>query len=368
MVKLKRSMTGLIFILCFTLISIVAVSGRTDIISNPQQDLEEISIEEKAVLEELFFLSQQIDEMNRISEELQRQTESLEKEISATETDITKRQEDYDKQLEILEQVLVVYQKNGPASSLEILLSAENLTDFIKRLNVLRTLSHNTGEMLQTIEKEKDALISERETLVSNKALLERNREDLQLALNQKLQLKQEQEEFLASLSEERKKYQDQLNQLDQSWSEAKALFSNVSKEFSRVFYESNLQVEDFNLGFDFLSVRGSVSETLINEIIKKDTKLPEMVFDISPERIQIEVPENQLLLRGTMAVESKSVLKFAITEGTFYGMKLEKASIEELFRNGYLLIDFSELIGDISIQSVELKDGFIEFKVKPFF
>ena len=54
MVKLKRTMTGLIFILCFTLISIVAVSGRTDIISNPQQDLEEISIEEKAVLEELF--------------------------------------------------------------------------------------------------------------------------------------------------------------------------------------------------------------------------------------------------------------------------------------------------------------------------
>lgn len=368
MVKLKRYMTGLILTLCFTFILIAAVSGQTDIISNPQQTLEDISMEEKAVLEELFFLSQEIDEMSRTAEKLLHQSESLEKEISVTKVNIKKRQEDYDKQLKILEQVLIAYQKNGPASSLEILLSAENLTDFLKRLNVIRTLSHNTGEMLQSLKEEKNILISERETLISNKILLENKREELQNAIIQKMQLKQKQEGFLNSLSNEKKKYQDQLNQLDQAWSEVKDLFSDISEEFSRVFYESNLSMADFNLNFDFLSVKGSISEGLINEIIEKDTMLPGMVFDISTERIQIEVPEKQLSLCGTIAIENESALKFEVTEGTFYGMQLEKASIEELFREGYLLIDFSELIGDITLQSVEMKDGFIEFKMKPFF
>ncbi|MGI6086120.1 MAG: coiled-coil domain-containing protein [Acetivibrionales bacterium] len=368
MAKLKRSMTGLILILCFTLIFIAAVSGQTDTISNPRQTLEDISMEEKAVLEELFFLSQEIDEMSRTIGELQHQSESLEKEISMTESNIDKRQEEYDKQLKILEQVLIAYQRNGPASSLEILLSAENLTDFIKRLNVIRTLSGNTGELLQSLKEEKNILVSERETLISNKILLENNREDLQRALTEKLQLKQEQEIFLNSLSNEKMKYQDQLDRLDQAWSEAKALFSDIPEEFSRVFYGSNLSMADFNISFDFLSVKGSVTEDLINEIVEKDSKLPKMVFDINPERIQMEIPDIQLLLCGTMAIENESTLKFEVTEGTFYGMGLEKASIEELFRDGYLLIDFSKLIGEITLQSVEMKDGFIEYKIKSFF
>ncbi len=358
----------ILLILCFAFIFVAAVYGQTDNVSDPRKSLEYISAEEKAVLEELFFLSQEIDEMSRRAEELLLESESVAQKITVMETDILERQENYDIQLEILEKVMVSYQKNGMASSLETLLSAKNLTDFLKRLNVIQELSRNTGEMLNTMKEEKNKLINEREMLISNKALLENKRAELQKALDQKMQLKQEQEAFLESLSEEKEHYQDQLNKLDQSWSEVKVLFSNISTEFSRVFNESDLYIDDFNLKFDFLSVIGSITDDKMNEIIEKDQKLPKMVFDISPERIQIEVPEKYLLLRGNITIESESVIKFEVTEGTFYGMQLEKASIDELFRDGYLLIDFSELIGDIALQSVQMKEGFIEFKVKPFF
>ena len=105
-----------------------------------------------------------------------------------------------------------------------------------------------------------------------------------------------------------------------------------------------------------------------MNGIIEKDKKLPKMIFDIRPEVIQIEIPDKHLLLSGTIVIESGSAIRFNVTDGTFYEMKLEKPSIEELFRDGYLVIDFKELIGDITLKQVNMKDGFIEFKVSPFF
>ena len=169
MVKLKRYITVLLLVVCFTLIFIAAASGQTDIISDPRQSLEDITIEEKAVLEELFFLSQEIDEMNRRAEELAEESEYLTQEISIMEANILKRQENYDIQLDILEKVLVSYQKNGMTSYLETLLSANNFTDFIKRLNVIQELSRNTGNMLNSMEEEKNKLITERETLISKR-------------------------------------------------------------------------------------------------------------------------------------------------------------------------------------------------------
>ena len=368
MTKLKKFMTVLILISSFTFLFIAAVSGQTDLVTSTQQNLEDISNEEKAVLEELFFLSQEIDEMNRRAEELSKESETIAEEITVMEADISKRQENYDIQLEILEKVMVSYQKNGMTSYLETLLSAQNLTDFIKRLNVIQELSRNTGDMLNSMEEEKAALIAEREKLISNKAQMEKNMAELSDAITQKMRLKQDQEEYLNSLSEEKEYYRDQLNKLDQSWSEVKDLFSNIATEFSRVFNESDLTVDDFNLELEFLSVKGSITDHRMNEIIEKDKKLPKMIFDINTEVIQIEIPEKHLSLSGSIVIESGSAIRFNVTDGTFYDMKLEKPSIEELFRDGYLVIDFKELIGDITLKSVELKDGFIEFKVSPFF
>ncbi len=306
--------------------------------------------------------------MNRRAEELSKESEAIAVEITVMEADISKRQENYDIQLEILEKVMVSYQKNGMTSYLETLLSAQNLTDFIKRLNVIQELSRNTGDMLNSMEEEKAALIAEREKLISNKAQMEKNMAELSDAITQKMRLKQDQEEYLNSLSEKKEYYRDQLNKLDQSWSEVKDLFSNIATEFSRVFNESDLTVDDFNLELEFLSVKGSITDHRMNEIIEKNKKLPKMIFDINTEVIQIEIPEKHLSLSGSIVIESGSAIRFNVTDGTFYDMKLEKPSIEELFRDGYLVIDFKELIGDITLKSVELKDGFIEFKVSPFF
>ena len=50
--------------------------------------------------------------------------------------------------------------------------------------------------------------------------------------------------------------------------------------------------------------------------------------------------------------------------------MPLESASIEELFRNGDLIIDIKDLAGDklifdISLKSIKIMDGYLDFEVR---
>ena len=55
--------------------------------------------------------------------------------------------------------------------------------------------------------------------------------------------------------------------------------------------------------------------------------------------------------------------------EGTFYGLALERYALLDLFKEGYFLIDFSKIVGDnITVKSVKLGDGLIEFTANPFF
>jgi len=83
---------------------------------------------------------------------------------------------------------------------------------------------------------------------------------------------------------------------------------------------------------------------------------------------VEVEVPEKHLKLTGTFSIEGKSALKFIVEEGSFYEMPLESVSIEELFKNGYLSIDFSNYVDNITLESIEISEGYMEFKIRPFF
>lgn len=370
--KLRKAGIASIFVLIllsgFMLVSPNMISGQSQPAWKVDSTPEEISDEEKAILEELFTLSQEIEEMSREEKELTGEAEQLEGQISELQERIKDRQDNYDKQLKVLERVLASYQKRGPATFLETVLSSENLTDFLRSINIIRELSHNTGKLLDSLEQEKTALLAEKENLKAHMEQVENKRTALKDALAEKLRLKQEQEKYLSSLKEEQEHYRQQLESVEREWDELKGLFSQIVDEFGKIIQEGNLSLNDFDLSFDLFSVKGTITEEKINDILEQHSGLPKMVFDFSPGQVGIEIPDKHLTLTGTFTVMGKSSLKFEVSEGTFYGMKLEPESIEELFKDGALLIDLKELAGDITLKSVEVMDGTMEFRVNPFF
>jgi hypothetical protein len=153
-------------------------------------------------------------------------------------------------------------------------------------------------------------------------------------------------------------------------WDEIKIVFSDIVGDFGKIVKGGSFPQKALNLKFNLPVVKGTIHEETFNDIFKKNSNLPEMIFHFYEDKIKIEVPEKHLVLDGTFIIQGKSVLKLKVKEGSFYGMPLESASIEELFRNGDLIIDIKDLAGDklifdISLKSIKIMDGYLDFEVR---
>jgi peptidoglycan hydrolase CwlO-like protein len=346
------------------------VTGEVKPITEAQEKLDGISEEEQKTLEKLFTLTQELEELEREEDKLTGEIDELKANIAETDKSIEKEQRSYDNNLYIMEQVLLSYQRGGPASYLEILLQSESLTAFLKNMNLIKDISRNTAELLDTIETGKEKLEAYRESLAADQELLTKKQEELQAQLEKKRSVKEEQEAYLTELQEEKAKYEEHLSNLKIMWEDLKGIFSSIVGEFSRIIGEGYFTMEDLNLSFNLFSVKGSVSEDTFNTILREHSDLSEIVFHFEKDNIVIEVPDKKLVLNGRFTISGDSALLFEAESGTFYGMPLEKESIDELFKEGPLLIDFEAVAGDlvlidIRLDSVTAGDGTLEFTIK---
>lgn len=348
-------------------------AGEVAPITELKEKLENISEEEAAVLSELFSLEQEIaaleaDEL-RISDEINQ----LQRSILDLEKSIQEKQEAYDNQCEILKQVLVNYQRRGPASYIEILLRAKDFSSFIKSLNIIKDISHNTNELLEELKEGQKQLNEKKASLETENALLEQKRTELANDIHKKMQLQQQKEEYLASLKQDGEYYRIQLELVSGMWENCKKLFSEMSKDIADIINAGLFAVDDLNLKLGFFNISGYIEEETFNRVLSDNSNLTETVFEFEEGRVKIEVPSERLLLIGNFVVTGKSEVTFEAEEGYFYDLPLEKSSIDEIFMNGPLTINFDLIADDIividfKITDVTSNDGTLDFVVVPQF
>ncbi|SDK67374.1 coiled-coil domain-containing protein [Natronincola ferrireducens] len=357
---------SLFFIFFFGFVfSSIAVS-QTDLFLEIQQKLDGISEEEKEILQNLFSLVQEIKEVEREETEIIEDIEVINQEITILESTIAVEEIAYEKKREDLKQVLKSYQRRGPGSYLEIILDSDNLTTFLRRLNILRDITRNTGELLGSLEESNENLIMERMKLTEKLVMMEEKQEKLRTSLAKKLQVKEDMEKYLIALEEEQEYYFQHLMNIQQVWEEIKPLFSEAAREFSRIIQEDNLPADALKTTFSFLRIKGILDEKTLNDIVIGQPRLPKMIFSLHPEKIEIALPEKNLIVAGTFIIEGGHTLKFQAEEGSFYGMPLEAGTIEELFREGHLALNLRPLIGDNILRSVEIMEGHLELIIIP--
>jgi peptidoglycan hydrolase CwlO-like protein len=346
------------------------VFGEVAPIEQAQERLTDLSEEEKKVLKDLFTLTQDIEKLEREEESINDQITEMKKQIESLEDQITRKQADYDKNLSTLKEVLVYYQRGGPATYLEILLDADSLSSFLKSINLIKDISRNTGELLDTIEAERLSLQKDRQVLHEKTLQLTEKRTELEKTIESKERVKQEQEAYLMSLKEEQAYYREQLEGLTLVWTDCKALFSDMVVEINRVIGEGYFTAQDLNLELGFITTKGALGQDTFNRVIQENTSLPEIRFHFTQGEVVIEVPEKYLVLYGNFAITDKKAITYEVTSGTFYDLPLNEASIMELFQYGPLLIDFASISGellmiDFILQRVESISGSLAFEIE---
>lgn len=359
-------------VIAFTLMifssSKVAVQAEVRTLPEIKEKMAGISDKEKDILQKLFIMVQEIEDAELIEKKKVLEIENINREIKGLEAKISDEESNYAKKKEDLKKVLQSYQRSGPGSYLEILLSSDNMTTFLLRINTLRDLTRNTGILLQSIESSKENLKSEKAKRSESLALMEVKLKESREALDKKVKLKDEMEKYLASLKEERDFYQKSVADIQQMWGGLKSLFPAIVSEFSKIIEEGKIPPDAFKTTFSLYGIKGSISEKAFNEIIADNPRIPKMEFDFYPGKVGISIPEKNLVLSGRFVITDGHTLKFVADKGSFYGMTLEAGAIGELFRDGYLILDLKSMLGSSTLSSIDILDGNLEFTIKTDF
>lgn len=358
---------------CILIIIIVVAAtshsvGNAETIEEMEDRLASISEEEKAVLKELYTLQQSIDELQKEREGIQSEIENLQYEIEEIENAIAAEELSYNSNCEALKQVLVSYQRGGPGTFIEILLNSENLSEFLRRINILRELMKGTDDLLSRLENSKAVLLSEKAKL--DRLLQEANEKNNRLAesIQKSIHKEKEMQDYLASLADEREHYMEQLATVQRVWEELKPVFAKAAGEFSRIIREESLPEDALEITFNFFSVKGSMSEETINGIIAQNPVVSGMVFRFTNDTVEISIPDKELSIKGIFVIEEGHTLKFEASEGTFFGLPLNKSSLDELFEQGDLSLNLESLLGKYSLNDVEIFASYIELEIIPVF
>lgn len=364
-----------VLILCLAMILLVPshAAGEVATITELKEKLENISEEEKAVLTELFAIEQDISALEADEKKLAAEIERLQESIRKLTASIEEKQSSYDKQLDILKQVLVNYQRRGPASYLEIILQAKDLSSFIKSLNILKDISHNTNELLTELKEGKTELEEKKSSLEADKTLLRQKLDKLAEDLKIKQQLQKQKEDYLAVLQQDRDNYSKQLELVAGMWEECMRLFPEISEEIKEIIEAGYLTLEDLHIKLGFFTMSGYIDEKTFNKVLADNSKLTQTLFKFEDGRVVIDVPQERLLLRGKFIITGKSAVSFVADEGYFYDLPLEQTSIDELFANKGLTIDFERIADDVitinfKITDVGSEEGRLSFVIVPQF
>lgn len=342
------------------------VVGQEGTFAGIKEKMSSISETERENLQNLFVLGLQIKEIEKEEEMVTHDIETKNEEIERLKITIAGGGIAYTKKMEDLKQVLKSYQRMGPGTYLEIILNSDNLATLLRRINTLRDLTRNTGKLMELLEESKAKRLTEKTDLVEKITLMVDNQKQLRESLTKKKQLIEDQEKYLASLKEKRESYQENLANLQQNWDELKTSVPVIIKELSSIIDEVNIPPDKLNISYNFMSIKGSIDEKILNEIISGHPLLPKIVFSFYPSNVEMRIPEKNLVLSGIFVIQETHTLKFQVKTGSFYGMPLDTGAIEDLFLRGDLVFNLKLPLSNYTINSIKTTDGYLELTITP--
>lgn len=227
----------------------IILPAYADEISEKQQQLQEINRQkneqnaklnnakkkEKTVVGQVLNLEKDMKKTQDQIQSLSDQVNFLQSNISVTQNEINVLAADLEKQSDILSQRLVFIYQEGDVSYLEVLLSSDDIKDFLTRYDLLNRILDQDRELIETINKKKQDLNLKKSNLEVQKKDMEVAKED-QAAKKELLNDQiDDKKELLGDIQKEKKALADALNELEQNSKQLESMIRKLQSGGSQV-------------------------------------------------------------------------------------------------------------------------------------
>ena len=200
-------------------------------IDSTKDEIKEVKNEISDKMKEIQKLTNEIsgyeDEIDDLNDELKK----LQNSISEQEKDLKKAEEDYTKQKELLEKRLIAMYESGKTSYLDVLLSSEDITDFLSRYYLMAELADNDSKLLQKIDEDKAAIELKKENLEADKNKVEANKASKVKTSKALASAKSVKDKQVGELSDTEKELQAQLDQFEKDKREIQERLRKIAEE-----------------------------------------------------------------------------------------------------------------------------------------
>lgn len=226
MKNIVKKIIGILLIIVITMYTNISIANNDYAEEQNQKQennskIQEIQEREKQIetikdetLKEVEKLNLEISEYETQIASLDEKINQTNNKISEAEEKLKKAQEDFDKQEQLLKARLVASYEAGETSYLDVLLSSENLTDFISNYYLVTELAAYDSELLAQIEKEKQEIADAKETLEQSKRELNTQRASKQSVSVQLQTSKSNKSKYVSQLNDEEKELQSKIEEL----------------------------------------------------------------------------------------------------------------------------------------------------------
>lgn len=165
---------------------------------------------------EIAALNGQIDEREREISELNKRLDKALSTIKVTEEELAETEEHLEETDKILRQRIRAIYESGPVSYLEVLLAAQDFSDFLNRYEMLKIVISKDSELLEEVRQQKEELEKKKKSLEEQRDSIANLIRRQNMAREELAARNQERQALLASAQSNLSRYQAEVQRLEE--------------------------------------------------------------------------------------------------------------------------------------------------------
>lgn len=176
-------------------------------------------------------LTEKISKYENEIYELDLQISDLQDKISEAEENLKQAEDDYAHQKELFEKRLVASYKRGKTSYLDVLLSSTSVIDFISKYHTVEVIAEYDNNLLNEIEKNKQAIEEAKTTLENSKAEVETLKNNKQATADSLKASQATKQSYMNELTSEQKALQNELDQIEKDKQDIQRTLAEIARK-----------------------------------------------------------------------------------------------------------------------------------------
>lgn len=168
-------------------------------------------------------LNAQIETVQQEIDSYNLEINALNQQIEAKEDEIADKQVSIDANYEKLKERLCALYKAGEASTLAIVLDAENISDMLRKAEIMKAVTEHDTQLMDTLKTEMKEIEGQKKEIEENKSELTKSRTALQDSQKELTSLMEEAESLLTDLEKKQRQLEMENESLDEDMKEADA-------------------------------------------------------------------------------------------------------------------------------------------------